>query len=160
MLGSSVLPDLLDTRNNVFLRSTLFSNVLICDGSVESSTCSLGKPGFEPNVSAKTSGPRLDPPMPSNRTSVKPAFLTSVAKFCSAATPFNCSLTTPSQPTHFASSVSVHSEASAAHSRRTLPSLRQSSSAALTSLSIASGNLTLYALSLPPSTAWRFFCTA
>ena len=35
----------------------------------------------------------------------------------------SCWSTMPSQPSHFASSVSVHSDASPAHRRRTLPSL-------------------------------------
>src|SRR2546422_7880285 len=36
MFGSKVVPDLLETTNRVLARSTLPSNALICDGSVES----------------------------------------------------------------------------------------------------------------------------
>ena len=68
--------------------------------------------------------------MPSSRTSVKPDRLTSSAKSCRCATPFSCLSTTSTQPSQLASSASVHSEASAAHSRLTLPSLRQPSRAA------------------------------
>ncbi len=45
MLGSSVPPDLLETIKSVLARSTLFSTLLICAGSVESRTCRRGKPG-------------------------------------------------------------------------------------------------------------------
>ena len=45
MFGSSVLPDLLETMNSVRDGSMRLSTVRICAGSVESSTCSLGKPG-------------------------------------------------------------------------------------------------------------------
>ena len=68
MLGSRVLPDLLDTMNSVFAKSTLFSKALTCAGSVESSTCNSGKPAILPKVFVKTSGPRLDPPMPKSST--------------------------------------------------------------------------------------------
>src|SRR5437879_1098965 len=65
MLGSSVEPDLLETIKKVFARSSLSSDALICTGSVESRTCSRGKPSILPNVIANTSGARLEPPMPS-----------------------------------------------------------------------------------------------
>ena len=51
MLGSRVVPDLLETMNKVFARLTLFSNAFTCAGSVESSTCSSGKPAILPKVS-------------------------------------------------------------------------------------------------------------
>ena len=44
MLGSSVLPDLLDTMNKVCGEVDLVSMVRICAGSVESSTSSSGCP--------------------------------------------------------------------------------------------------------------------
>src|SRR5258707_548348 len=56
MLGSSVLPDLLDTMQIVLLRSTWASMALICAGSVESSTCSAGKPLILPEVLRMTFG--------------------------------------------------------------------------------------------------------
>ena len=55
---------------------------LICAGSVESSTRNRGKPAIWPNVLRNTSGHKLDPPIPSNRMSVNPAFFTSSAKRC------------------------------------------------------------------------------
>ena len=75
MLGSSVLPDLEETMNNVFLRSTACSIVLICAGSVLSSMWKRGQPACRPNVSPNTSGPRLDPPIPSSTRSVNPRLL-------------------------------------------------------------------------------------
>ena len=64
MFGSSVPPDLLETIKSVLARSTLFSNVLTCAGSVESRTCSSGKPPTLPNVIFITSGHMVDPPIP------------------------------------------------------------------------------------------------
>src|SRR5579862_3122671 len=55
IFGSSVVPDLLETINKVFARSTFFSKALTCAGSVESSTCNWGKPDILPKVSANTS---------------------------------------------------------------------------------------------------------
>ena len=43
MFGSSVLPDLLETMNSVFAMSIWCSNAFTCAGSVESSTCRVGK---------------------------------------------------------------------------------------------------------------------
>jgi hypothetical protein len=75
MLGSSVEPDLLETMKSVLFRSTLFSKAFTWAGSVESRTCSSGKPLTFPKVILITSGQRLDPPMPNKRTSEKPALL-------------------------------------------------------------------------------------
>jgi hypothetical protein len=66
-----VPPDLLETMKSVWARSTASSIARTCAGSVESSTCSFGKPDFLANVSASTSGPRLEPPMPSTTASLK-----------------------------------------------------------------------------------------
>src|SRR6266576_1627860 len=74
MFGSSVLPDLLETIKRVLPRSIFPSVCLICAGSVESSTCNRGKPCCWPKVSARTSGQRLDPPMPSSRMCRKPPY--------------------------------------------------------------------------------------
>ena len=45
IFGSSVLPDLLDTMKIVFARSILLSTARTSAGSVESRTCTCGKPG-------------------------------------------------------------------------------------------------------------------
>ena len=90
-----------------------------------------GSPACAPKVSANTSGPRLDPPMPSSSTSREAGLPDSAARSCELRRSLAAARSTmPSQPIHLASSASVHSEASPAHSRRTLPSRRQSSSAA------------------------------
>jgi hypothetical protein len=68
-------PDLLDTMKRVFFRSTLFSKAVTWAGSVESSTWRSGNPLIAPKVARITSGPRLDPPIPSNATWEKPALL-------------------------------------------------------------------------------------
>ena len=129
------------------------SNRRICAGSVESRTWSFGKPGFAPKVSAKTSGPRLEPPMPSSRTSLNPAPLTSSAKRLEVRDALQ--LLVDDAPASRAISprrVSVHSEASAAHRRRTLPSLRQSSSAAWTVLVQLLGQLVAHRVELAAET--------
>ena len=79
MFGSSVLPDLLETMKRVLAISILFSKDLTCAGSVESRTCNSGKPEILPKVIFSTSGHKLDPPIPSNRTCEKPALRTSSA---------------------------------------------------------------------------------
>ena len=50
------------------------------DGTVESSTISVGCPSALPNTRLSTSGPRLLPPMPSKTTCRKPSALTPAAK--------------------------------------------------------------------------------
>ena len=66
--------------NSVLPRSTACSIALICAGSVLSSMWKRGQPACRPNVSPNTSGPRLDPPIPSSTTSVNPRCFTSSAK--------------------------------------------------------------------------------
>ena len=79
-LGSSVLPDLLATMTSVRSRSTRpFDARPPATGTVESSTCSSGEPGWRPNVRASTSGHRLEPPMPSSSACVKPSRRTPAA---------------------------------------------------------------------------------
>ena len=51
-----------------------FCRALICAGSVESRTCSSGKPSILPKVMRRTSGHRLEPPMPSKRMCLKLGF--------------------------------------------------------------------------------------
>jgi len=66
---SVVLPDLEATTNRVSSRSILARSARMVPGSVVSSTCSPGWPFTWPKVLRSTSGPRLDPPMPSSTTS-------------------------------------------------------------------------------------------
>ena len=127
MLGSSVLPDLEETINSVLPRSTARSIALICAGSVLSSMWKRGQPDCGPKAAPKTSGPRLEPPMPSRTTLVKPRCFISSAKLCSRSTSASSSSTMVSQPSHLSSSVPVHSVLSPAHRRRMRPSLRQAS---------------------------------
>src|ERR1035437_1495289 len=76
---SVVPPDLLETINNVFLRSKLSRIFLTDKGCVLSNTFNAGKPFFFPNVLKKTSGARLLPPIPRSTILLK-SFLTSSAK--------------------------------------------------------------------------------
>ena len=69
---SIVPPDFDDTMKSVLSRFTAFSASRTAAGSVESRTCSLGEPGMSPNERRITSGPRLEPPIPSSTTSLKP----------------------------------------------------------------------------------------
>src|SRR6516164_6521654 len=141
MLGSSVLPDLLDTMQRVFLRSSLFSSSLICAGSVESRTCSSGKPATLPKVMRRTSGQRLEPPIPSSTTCLNLIFLTSSANCLKAARLAICSSAMVSQPSQLFSSVLVQSEASFCQRRATLLPFFQSASDACTAACRSFGSL-------------------
>ncbi len=66
--------------NSVLPRSTACSIALICAGSVLSSMWKRGQPACRPKVLPSTSGPRLDPPIPSRTTSVNPRCFTSCGK--------------------------------------------------------------------------------
>src|SRR5680860_1086939 len=77
---STVPPDFEDTTNSVLSRSTASSSALTASGSVESSTCSSSPPSRLPKLRRITSGPRLEPPMPSSAACVKPSALTSSTK--------------------------------------------------------------------------------
>src|SRR4051795_9031528 len=68
---STVPPDFDETTKSVFWRLMASSTSRTAPGSVESSTCSLGEPGMSPNERRITSGPRLEPPIPSSTTSLK-----------------------------------------------------------------------------------------
>src|SRR5205823_4516245 len=133
IFGSSVLPDLLDTMQSVFFRSSFFSMALICTGSVESSTCNSGNPAIFPKVMRSTSGQRLDPPIPSSSTYLNFAFFTSAANCCNVAIFASCCSVMVSQPSHLLSSVLLHNEASFCHSRAILLFFSQSSRESLTS---------------------------
>src|SRR5579862_2478651 len=117
MLGSSVEPDLLETIKIVFAGLICESKDLTWAGSVESRTCNFGYPLPDPYVFSRTSGQRLDPPMPSKRTSVNPACLISSARRWKLPTLAICCAVISSQPSHDASSVLVQSEASFCQSR-------------------------------------------
>src|SRR5437660_1580577 len=112
MLGSSVLPDLLETMQRILWRSTFASMALICAGSVESRTCSSGNPFIFPNVMRRTSGHRLEPPMPSKSASLNRAFFTSPATCFRTSMCAICSSVMVSQPSQLLSSVPLQSEAS------------------------------------------------
>src|SRR5438477_5999119 len=141
MFGSSVLPDLLETMHSVFLRSSFFSIALICAGSVESRTCSSGNPATLPKVMSSTSGHKLEPPIPSNRTCLNFAFFTSDASCCSVPRFASCSYVMVNQPSHLFSLVLLQSEASFCHSRATLLFFFQSSSEAATAACSSLGSL-------------------
>ena len=79
MLGSSVLPDLLAKMTSVWSGSIARSTVLMRAGSMESSTCSSGKPDTRPKVRASASAPSTVPPIPSITACVKPPARTSSA---------------------------------------------------------------------------------
>ena len=69
--GSIVVPDLLASRYNVCSGGVAAARTAA--GSVESSMCSAGHPGATPITARRTSGARLEPPMPSSTTCVKPS---------------------------------------------------------------------------------------
>ena len=113
-------------------RSTLCSNVFTCAGSVESRTWSSGNPSILPKVDLRTSGHRLDPPMPRSRTSAKPPVLASSASRVNRWMSASWSCAMPSHPSHCPSSLPVQSDASRAQSRRDLRSAAHSASVCLT----------------------------
>src|SRR5437762_2979208 len=141
MLGSSVLHDLLETMQRVLLRSSFASMDLICSGSVESNTWSSGNPLIFPRVIRRTSGQRLDPPIPSSRACLKRDFFTSSAIRLKASACASCCSTIFSHPSQLLSSVPVQSEASFCQRRATLLFFFQSSSEAATALARSSGSV-------------------
>jgi hypothetical protein len=140
MLGSSVLPDLLETMKSVRAISTLFSKAFTCAGSVESRTCRSGYPAILPKVMRRTSGHKLDPPMPSRRMSLKPALQTSLARFpqLDGVRDLFFGNVQPSQP--FGLIVPVHSVASRCQRRCILLPDCQSSTAVFTAVARVSGS--------------------
>ena len=109
--------------NSVFAGSIASATVATWPGSVLSSACSLGEPEAEPRMKPITSGPRLEPPMPSSTTSLY--CLASWRESSASLAPSTCSpLAAASQPSHLPSSLPVHIEASCAHSLRDQPCLR------------------------------------
>ena len=79
MFGSSVLPDLLARMTSVWSGSIARSTAWMRAGSMESSTCSSGKPDTRPKVRARASAPSTVPPMPSRTACVNPPARTSSA---------------------------------------------------------------------------------
>src|SRR5436305_8808463 len=146
IFGSSVVPDLLDTKKSVLLKSILFSIALICAGSVESSTCSSGNPSILPKDLRITSGQRLDPPIPRSRACEKPPSAISSANLTKRSAVFCCSPTMLNQPSHLPSSPPVQSEASRAHNRLTLSAEPHSLTVALTASDKSRGNENLCGL--------------
>ena len=132
MFGSSVLPDLLETMNSVRARSIAFSSARICAGSVESRTRSSGKPGDPAEGRGRAPrGRGSSRPCRAARRARSPPLATSSADCAQvvdvrAAGRRWCRASRAS----CASSSPVHSVASRAHSRRTLPPSRHSLSAA------------------------------
>jgi hypothetical protein len=95
-----VVPDLLASRKSVRRGSALMLSTAA--GSVESSMCSAGHPGDAPITARSTSGARLDRPMPSSTTSVKPSAFTRAANSRSRGTESAISAGELSQPRRFA----------------------------------------------------------
>ncbi len=160
MSGSRVDPDLLDTMNRVLAGSIWRSIRRICAGSVESRISSRGKPGWAPKVSASTSGPRLDPPMPSRTALANPAAFTSAWKASRASRSIASPLPASSQPSQPASSWPVQSDASRPHRRRTHPPARARSSASSTSAWRSAPMMSFCGFSRSPSCPARLAATA
>src|SRR5215470_4345698 len=158
MFGSSVLPDLLETMQRVFLRSSFFSMALICAGSVESRTCISGKPAILPNVMRSTSGQRLEPPMPRRIACLNLRFFTSAASSLNELALASCSSTILSQPSQLPSSAPVQTEASLVHMRATLLFDFQSFNAAVTADARLAGSLyvSLFRLTRRLLHVWRW----
>ena len=121
-LGSSVLPDLLDTMKSVRAGSILLSMVRICAGSVESSTRSSGYRRLSPEGLGKHLWPEARSAH-AEQQDMREALPAGCPRPSFRAGPMRlrCSSTMPSQPSHLASSVPVQRRASPAQSRRTLP---------------------------------------
>ena len=81
---SIVRPDLLETRKNVRSSRCVVSAVRMDPGSVESRTSRVGAPGDGAITSARTSGARLEPPIPRSSTRVNPSDRISVANAVSS----------------------------------------------------------------------------
>ena len=127
-------------------------------GSVVSSTCSFGLPAALPKISDSTSGPRLDPPMPSSTASLYDFAFSVSALSCSGSTCWPRAAA--SQPSHLPSSPPVHSVASPCQKRRVHASARAVSSRASTAFSSPSGRLADMPFWRSPRNASRLAATA
>ena len=124
MFGSSVVPDLLETMKSVragsMRRSTRADLRRI--GRIQHQQLGMVRAGGRRSA-ASTSGPRLEPPMPSSSAWVKPSRSAIRRQAPSSSSSRRCwAATMSSQPSQSSSSWPVHSSASRAHRRRTLPS--------------------------------------
>ena len=90
---------------------------------------SAGKPVCWPKVTASTSGQRLEPPIPSSRTVLKPPVSTSAASSARLPSSFCWRPTISIQPSQFSSPSRVHRPGSFCQKRSTLPLDCQSAAA-------------------------------
>src|SRR5215469_12944757 len=140
MFGSRVEPDLLATTASVFVRSTLSRVAFTCAGSVESTMCSTGYPLCGPKVTPRTSGQRLEPPMPRSNADWNPDDFTSAARDLKEAASFSWRSTMSIHPSHFSSPSLVHRLASLFQKRSTFLLSCQSAAAASTAPRRSRGN--------------------
>ena len=70
---STVPPDLVETMKSVRFRSRRSARARTAPGSVLSRTARSRKPSALPKTLRKTSGARLEPPIPSRRAKLKPS---------------------------------------------------------------------------------------
>ena len=126
-----MVPDFDDTMNKVWSRSMRSSRPTTADGWVESRTCSRGRSSRFEKTAWKTSGARLDPPMPSTTASVTPSPATCDANDSRSERYSRMRYGRVSQPSLSTSSgcaSSNHSDGSFAHSRWAKPSRSHTSS--------------------------------
>ena len=113
MLGSSVVPDLLETMNSVRAGSISASTRAICSGSVELSTSSFGMPGLPAERLGQHFGPEARAAhAEQDRVGEAVASATSPRNASRAATSTRSPRAMSSQPSQLASSAPVHSAAS------------------------------------------------
>src|SRR3989338_1036297 len=96
-----VVTDLLAKIKSVLSNLKEVSTSLIQSGSVLSKTYNLGKPGLTGKLKRKSSGARLDPPIPNKRSCSTPSFLTSSVKLSSSSKFSKTLSATKSQPKEF-----------------------------------------------------------
>ncbi len=113
---------------------TIFSMRAICSGSVESSTWISGRSTGGSNVIWKTSGARLEPPIPSRMISRIPSSVVSARQRSRSFTCPSAVSTAPSHPNHLDSSLPVQSDESRAQSRLIFPLVFHSLSVSPTSV--------------------------
>ena len=113
-----------------------------------------------PKVVLITSGPRLDPPIPSNRAWEKPALLAASLRAVRRSMWASWSLVMPSHPSHCASSLPLQSDASPAQSFLTFPSAPHSANDSFTAAASGSGSVYVKRLRLPAPASLVCFSTA
>ena len=142
--GSMVVPDLDATMKSVRRRSISRSSERICAGTVESRTWSTGWPGTRPKVRAKTSGQRLEPPMPSTTAWAKPARRTSSETLPNSSRRARCCSTSRSQPTQRSSSLPVQRVESPRQRRAIFSPATHSATVPFTSRASDGGSVSLW----------------